>query len=190
MSVFPNAKFIHLIRDGRDVAESVYRQWLAPPDWKYSLKKAMTFPLVDAFGYAVNYALSLGKKLLFQSSKIQPIWGVHYQGIEQDLLTKDLIEVCALQWVYSVQSASTALLTLSSKQVMTIRYETFVNSPLDSLQQIAEFLSINPSPYPEYIDLNQVSVASIGKGLNQLSTQQIDLMMPYLEDTLKSFQYL
>ena len=190
LSVFPNAKFIYLIRDGRDVVESVYRQWLAPPDWKYSLEKAMTFPMMDAFGYGFRYAQSLLKKLFFAQSATHNIWGVHYQGIEQDMLTKDLLEVCAIQWVRSVSLANEALNTLPSEQVITIHYEHLVESPLDSFQQIASFLNIDNKPYLDEIGSNFIDSTCIGKGLKNLNSQQVHLMMPYLEKTLKSFNYL
>ena len=52
--VFPEARFIHLIRSGRDVTESAMRMWLSPPDWRYLLQKARSFP-VSNFGYAAWY---------------------------------------------------------------------------------------------------------------------------------------
>ena len=37
--VFPNARFLHLVRDGRAVTESALRQWQEPADSGYLLKK-------------------------------------------------------------------------------------------------------------------------------------------------------
>ncbi|MDH5508429.1 MAG: sulfotransferase, partial [Anaerolineae bacterium] len=57
-AVFPQAKFIHLIRHGEDVVESAYRQWIAPPDWNYIFEKARTFPLLETPGYALRYIIN------------------------------------------------------------------------------------------------------------------------------------
>jgi hypothetical protein len=43
----PDARFIHLVRDGRDVVESAERMWQAPADWKYLLRKLGYYPLLE-----------------------------------------------------------------------------------------------------------------------------------------------
>ncbi len=45
-AIFPEAKFIHLLRNGLDVVESVYRQWMASPDWRYIWRKGRAFPSI------------------------------------------------------------------------------------------------------------------------------------------------
>ena len=59
LKVFPEAKFIHLIRDGRDVTESVSRQWGETREISYFFKKLKTFPLRYAFRYLMGYGYTV-----------------------------------------------------------------------------------------------------------------------------------
>ena len=99
--VFPEARFIHLVRDGVDVVESVYRQWLAPPDWRYILNKVRTYPLAQAPGYALAYAAGVLQHALRPGQNGTSTWGPRYDGIDRDVAHKQLLEVCAIQWVRS-----------------------------------------------------------------------------------------
>ena len=187
-AVFPNAKFVHLIRDGRDVVESVYRQWLAPPDWRYIWEKARTFPLTDAFGYALSYAVTALKKLVVQDKGKVGSWGPRYQGIDTDIINRSLLEVCAIQWARCVKRSLTDLRDLPAGRVFTIRYEDFVQAPLVYLKEMADFIDVTSTFYAE-VDLKNVSTQNIGKGLRNLSSEQLDLVLPYLEETLTLLGY-
>ena len=141
-TIFPQAKFVHLIRDGIDVIESVHRQWTAPPDWRYLLQKSRTFPLRRAPRYAVKYAGGLFKRMLTQDAKQLPTWGPRYHGIEQDMQRYSLLEVCALQWAHCVHDAEASLASLAPERVHTVRYEEFVQDPLAHLTALAHWLAI------------------------------------------------
>lgn len=188
-AVFPQALFIHLVRDGRDVVESVYRQWLARPDWGYILAKARTFPLLEAFGYALAYAGKTGRKLLRPANKQAGIWGVRYPGIETDMATRSLLEVCAIQWVRSVEKELQDLRNLPVLQVLTLRYEDFVQTPRDHLKTIAEFAGLETRPYLEDLTIGIISLQNIGKGFRNLNSEQIALVMPHLHKTLSLLGY-
>jgi hypothetical protein len=190
-AVFPEARFIHLIRDGRDVVESVYREWMRPPDWGYILQKARTYPLTDAFDYAVSYAGSALRKVIARDrTKAADPWGVRYQGIHEDLATKDLLEVCAIQWACSVGMSLAALESLPAERVLQIRYEAFVQNPSDHLRQIAQFAGFDPSPYSRVLDLESISQRNIGKGFRHLNKQQQCLVLSHIQDTLASLGYM
>jgi hypothetical protein len=190
-AVFPDARYIHLIRDGRDVVESVYREWTRPPDWGYILKKVRTYPLTDAFDYAVSYAGStLWKAIAYDRTQVPDPWGARYLGIHEDLATKDLLEVCAIQWACSVGMSLAALARLPAERVLTIRYEAFVQHPGDYLRQIAQFAGFDPSPYSQFSDLESVSRNNIGKGRRCLNEQQQSLVLPHIQDKLVFLGYM
>jgi hypothetical protein len=187
-AVLPDALFLHLIRDGRDVVESVYRQWLAPPDWSYLLAKAKTFPLREAFGYAFAYAKNVGDRLL-ASDGVRRTWGVRYAGIDRDVATKDLLEVCAIQWVRSVEKAQQDLSRLPDERVLIIRYEEFARDPQDHLDKIARFAGLDADLYPKDLCRDIVSVQNIGKGSHNLTAEQLALILPRMRSLLSSLGY-
>src|SRR5260221_4458788 len=146
-AVFPDAIFVHLIRDGRDVVESVQRQWTARPDWRYVLEKARTFPILQAPGYALKYASTMLKRVLRNTERSAGTWGPRYQGIDEDVAHRDLIEVCAIQWVRSVEATLRDLAAVPADQVINVRYEDFVQNPQDQLKQIAARIGLDGSAY-------------------------------------------
>jgi sulfotransferase family protein len=189
-AVFPDALFIHLIRDGRDVIESVYRQWLAPTDWGYLLAKARTFPVFEAFGYAFAYAKNASRRFLASNRNPRGTWGVRYAGIDNDVATKSLLEICAIQWVLSVEKAQEELSRLPAHRVLTIRYEDLAQNPETYLDRIAKFAGLDAERYPENLYRHLVSSRNIGKGLRSLTAEQLAVIQPCIEKTLSSLGYI
>ncbi|HEV7164546.1 MAG TPA: sulfotransferase [Gammaproteobacteria bacterium] len=138
--VFPEAKYIHLLRDGRDVVESAYRMWREKPDWTYLLRKARTFPLAD-YRYAAWYLANVASRVFRRRSGVR-IWGPRYPGIDADLAARPLIEVCARQWAVCVESARRDLVALPPERVLTVGYEMLVRD-LDVVGRIASFAGIH-----------------------------------------------
>jgi hypothetical protein len=189
-AILPDARFIHLVRDGRDVIESVHRQWTAPPDWRYIVQKARSFPWRQAFGYGLNYGLGTLRKLLSsRDTGRATTWGPRYNGIDRDLKQKDIWEVCAIQWLRCIESALQSLSHVASVQQMNIRYEEFVCQPEMYLTQIAAFLEIDPVPYQTILSEYEISGDNVGKGLSRMPKPQLSLIRPHLERGLTLLDY-
>lgn len=182
--VFPEAKFIHLYRDGWDVIESAYRQWVAPPDWRYILSKTRKYPLFMAFGYASSYAAKTIRQVLGGNHTSISPWGPCYQGIHDDILAKPVLEVCAIQWARCVSRSVQALKVIPPTQVFHLRYEDFIHNPQGKLSEIAEYLGYDPKPYLNHI-YHHVTSTNIGKGIMALSDEQIKLIESYVWETAK-----
>lgn len=123
--VYPQARYIHLLRDGRAVAESAMRQWRAPPDWSALWTKLRGIPLAN-IGYVAWFAANFVKGLA--SGRGSAVWGPRYPGIEADAAGASLAEICARQWVESETAATRDLAALpdANRRVFTIRYEDLV----------------------------------------------------------------
>jgi hypothetical protein len=188
-AVYPHARYIYLVRDGWDVVESSFRQWLAPPDWRYIFQKAATFPITEAFSYAFGYGISLLKKLAGQGKDRPSSWGPRYAGIDEDIATRALIEVVALQWVISIEKAASALNQLPEEQVLAVRYEDFVRQPLEKLDTIARFLEIDFEPYAQTPLKQTISETNIGKGKQALSFEQQIMIDAIISKTQSELNY-
>ena len=126
-SVLPNAQFVHLVRDGRDVTESAMRMWRTPSDKGTLLAKLRGLPLSN-IGYLLWSAGNAAKDLLSGSSGPK-IWGPRYPGIEEDAAQLSLARVCARQWLHSITAARRDLADLPPERVHEIRYEALMRSP-------------------------------------------------------------
>lgn len=124
-AVFPEARYIHLVRDGRDVATSAMKEWVSPPDYSRLLQKLWRIPIASIpylFWFARKSVLA-GRR---SASARVSVWGPRYPGIEADVKTRSLAEVCAIQWRTSVDYALADLARLPMDRVHIIRYEDLV----------------------------------------------------------------
>ena len=125
-AVFPDARFIHLIRDGREVAESAMRQWEAPPNWSALAQKVRGIPIQN-LGYVAwfGWNLVIG---LFAGRKGGKVWGPRFPGIDGMAEEGPLSRVCAQQWLECFSRASSDLSRVANARtrVFTIRYEDLI----------------------------------------------------------------
>ena len=103
-TVYPNAHFVHLVRDGRAVTESAMRQWKKKPDIRSLVTKFRQMPL-GSFNY-ISWFVKNFVTGLFKGRGGGSIWGPRFPEIGDVIANKTLAEVCALQWAKSVTALS------------------------------------------------------------------------------------
>jgi Sulfotransferase family len=138
-TALPDALYIHLIRDGREVIESSWRMWHAPVERKYLMRKLRYLPLRNlpyAFWYIRN--MIIGR---LKGSRGVQLWGVRYPGIENDLKSLSILEVCARQWQSSVDAVGQAWDSIPESNKLEVRYEKLA---IDSgeISKICDFLEL------------------------------------------------
>jgi hypothetical protein len=141
-AVFPDAKLIHLIRDGRDVAESARRMWQAPIETGRILDKLRYFPLRALPTYAKDYALAYVGRHFSREQRVQS-WGPRPVGLDEYARTHSLLATCGFQWRRSVESALTALDRVPPVHVLEVRYEALVANPEPTMASVMEFLDLD-----------------------------------------------
>lgn len=185
LKVFPDAKFIHLIRDGRDVIESVQRQWGEARELSYAFKKLKTFPLKYAGAYLLEYGLNWMRFGLGQKGADDYIWGVKYPGYIEDLKNKTILEVCAHQWRICLVNSLTQLALLPHDKVLEVRYEDLVKNPETQLADIGSFIGIQKSKFKH----TRLTSNNIGKYKKAFSPDDIARIEPILGPLLKQLKY-
>jgi len=187
--VFPDCKFIHIIRDGRDVAESSRRCWDAPLELNYLIKKALNFPLKDAPKYAIQFIKYNLNKFAFSKKKIKS-WGPRFNGIDDIVKTHSLIELCGIQWLRCVESTLKSLEKLSRDEYIQIKYEDLVQNPTKELRKIANFLEIRDFYSIKKFADKEIKSDNVGKWKKTLSEEEKRLLIPHIQSMLKRFNYL
>jgi len=142
-AVLPGAIYVHLVRNGVDVAESTYRQWHEPADYRYLANKLRHFPVRMVPTYGRRYVASLLRRRVARDGRVAT-WGPRYPGIESDLRECDLLTVCARQWRESVRRASHDLDVLGVP-VIEVRYESLVADPKAELARVSDFCGLPTS---------------------------------------------
>lgn len=187
-AVFPDAKLLVLRRHGIDVVESVWRQWQAPPDPGYILKKLRTFPIHEAFGYGMRYAGTAFAKV-FLGKKDAGVWGVRYPGVEQDLRNHTLLEVCAIQWAKCIEESENALAGVPEDRKIVVRYEDLVERPDIEIRRVCEFVGLDFAPFEAGLLEGKVQKGSVGKGASKLTTEQLASIIPIVTPAMTRLGY-
>ena len=186
-AVYPNAKYVHLIRDGRAVTESAMRLWQAPPDWAALWKKFREMPLSN-----VEYALWFGTntvKGLFDRRGGGKVWGPRYPGIEKDLESKDLLEICSLQWLHSVQVALEGLKEIPASQTIEVRYEDLVSDE-NTLASLCEFIGLSDPETVLAAYRKRVQGGQNDKWLERIDPANRERMTEIMGEGLKQLGFL
>lgn len=186
--ILPNAKYIFLVRDGRDAVASAMSRWTAPMDWQYIASKARHVPLTDLPRYACSYASNRVRRLLSPDQRLAT-WGPRFRGMQDFLAEKTLAEVCAAQWERCVSKARMDLGEIESSRVIHVKYEEFVTEPISELQRLQQFLMIDAPPGTQRHATAKISNRSVGKARTALSARTLTQISPIIEPLLSQLGY-
>jgi hypothetical protein len=141
-AVFPNAKFVVLLRDGRDVAMSAMKKWTSPPDKGALLRRLRTLeiPVRDIPFYASNFFYDVLARSV--NANAGYIWGPRFEGIEELRANHSLEAVCAVQWRESVKAINKSLSNFEDDCYTVIKYEELVDDPEGVLQSVMSFCDL------------------------------------------------
>jgi hypothetical protein len=114
--IFGDAKFIHIVRDGRAVANSVlhvnawqWRGWYGPYSWRYG-------PL---------------------SAEDEAAWLAS---------GRSFVALAGIQWKTHTRAIETARAALDPSRFLQVRYEDFCEDALGTCRRVTEFAELRPSP--------------------------------------------
>ncbi len=144
--VFPDGLFLHLLRDGRDVAVSAHRKWTSPPSkqglWRRA--RSLEIPARELPHYAVDLLReTVGRQL---HPRRGYLWGPRFPGAARVRAERSVLETCALQWRASVEAALAGLAAIPDGRCLTVKFEELVQAPEPALRRVLAFLRLEPSP--------------------------------------------
>ncbi|WP_373073947.1 sulfotransferase [Sulfurimonas sp.] len=193
--IFPDAKIIHLYRDGRDVALSAKDRWEGnlfdkeQQSKKDIFKKLLDLPLLAVMPYLLNYIKINVKHIFSTKSSSVESWGPIYNGIDIDKDKYSLLELCSLQWKKSVESTLKSLSKLKEgEEYINIKYEDLLSSTNDEVKKLVDFINIQDSEKLfDYCDKN-IRSKNMNKWTN-LEKTEIDKIELIEKDTLTKLGY-
>jgi hypothetical protein len=187
--IFPDARYVFIVRDGRDVVASAMKRWTASLDLPYVFRKARYIPPGDVpyygFRYLWNHVYRFGSEEGRQAS-----WGPRFEGMEAALRSRSLAEVCALQWRRCIERSEEALATISPGRMHWLYYEPFVQDPVAGMNDFANFLDIPLSAAEINRMVQPVTADHIGKWRRDLSIADQECIRAIIEPLLSAHQYV
>ena len=188
-AVVPEARFIHIVRDGRDVAVSAVQRWTAELDLRYVLRKARFVPPADLPYYAGRYLWNRIYRIVTRGERLA-FWGPRFVGMEEALEEHPLPVACAIQWKRCVQGASRDLRLIDPARVFEVRYEDFVHRPAEHVQRVLSFLRLRASDAQIGRAIEAVSTRSVGRWKKRLDKDLAGRVERVAGDTLRRLGYL
>lgn len=162
--IFPEARYLFILRDGRDAAASAVERFTAPFDWRYTLRKLRFVPVADLPVYAVRFAVNRATRLLRRDRRLA-FWGPRFAGYRDFARGASVADICARQWRECVECAARDLAGIGPGRVHELRYESLVRRPREVLAGALAFLGAPAAA--SAIDVSHVSADGIGRGRGQ-----------------------
>lgn len=135
-AIFPEARYIYIVRNPFSVISSMELKWQKPISKFRGIKRRMkTTPLTQLHYYAWPFAVHQFHKRVLRR-KYLPVWGTRYEGIQEDLKHEDQLTVLARQWAIPSRKAEEGLARIRSGSLLRLRYEDFVDDPVGQLKAI------------------------------------------------------
>ena len=171
-AIFPDARYVFLMREGRDNVNSLINAWRTPRYRTYRMDDPHSIPGVD------------------------PHWWkfVLYPGWRDDS-AGPLERVCARQWAASNEHALDALGRLPGARSTTIRYEELVERPEAEIGRVLAFLELPPDAAVmskaaalNRTPINVVTPPERGKWRRE-NPKEIEAIAPLIAPTMERMGY-
>lgn len=210
--VFPNAKFIHIVRDGRAASISARNEWSgyksgaldsqkfrqAPKSSKLVQLMGRRSRLTDRVGdlrSAIELTADLRKGTDAVLRVLNPervrLWGPKTPGLEEHLKRFSLLETCALQWEACVRLAHFHGAQLPADAYMLVNYENLLRAPQDVAGKVFSFAGLDLGTAPEKIHERLAVISDRGSAWRRaIGPEEMDKLNALIGPTLAAFGYL
>ena len=141
-AVFPDAKFIHIIRDGVESSLSIAKYWQTNTKGFGGVRLSQRLKEAS-LAQLPHYGMQAIKRLLPAKETPRVFWGPVLPGMAGIVKSLSIPEVAALQWRTCVEQATYHGRSLPEKQYLELRLEEFDG---DALKAILDFAELSADP--------------------------------------------
>lgn len=192
-AIFPEAKIIHIHRDGRANLRSqvekidTFKAFSDAP-LHHVLRRVREVPPWELPAYLPRAARGLFRTYL--SHRSIDWFGLRYPGWKRDRENLTAAQIAARQWCIAVETALDDLRELPEECWMAVTYEDLVRDPRLWFGRMIEFGGLSAdTEFWQRVD-DQVHVESIDRWREELDQNALDEAMPKLEPVLRRLGYL
>ena len=204
LKIFPEAKWIHILRDGRDIALSMKKElkkrreiiqnkdYLRSFETAYAvLKRAPYFRykmMLALHELKSNFSLNPSKYLNKAKWKGKIGWGPRFEGWEKCIEEMSTLQFNAMQWVESVSAVLKAWPLINENNKLEIRYEALMENPRETLSTIFEFLELDCSD-DFFQGMPALKTNNFDKWRSEFTVEEIEEIKPILTPLISELGY-
>ncbi|MHC5005174.1 MAG: sulfotransferase family protein [Planctomycetota bacterium] len=193
--IFPEARLVHIYRDGRAMLRSQVEQYETFPAYdlgeahvrRHLVERLQQTPWWEWPAYLPRAVNGLVRRHVLHKSVAW--FGLRYPGWRRERRTMSQAQLIARQWVVAVESALQDLEALPADAWLNLRYEEVVSAPLEWFERICSFCGIEPDqPYLEMI-ASTVQTKSRDRWEEELDPVLLEEAMPVMQPLMERLGY-
>lgn len=190
-TIYPDAKIIHIVRDGRAVfisssemlKEGYYRQEILTARlWEMITET----PLWGIPAYFPPMFNTLTSKLLKRPLKY---WGPRPEGWQNWIKQDSINVVLAKQWAATMNKAITDSEKIQPKFYQRFYYEELMSKPQETIEQILDFIELSNGETIINEVVNTLDRKKQDRWRDLISSEILAEIRPYLEPTINTLGY-
>ena len=125
LEIFPDAKFIFVIRDGKEVINSLMEGWKLYPQFTFVGSKK-----INIKAYPKDF------------SNIK-MWHFYLPPRWREYRERNLRDICFYQWTFCAENIIKHAKELKSEQLCIVDYKTLINNPICAVKKVLKFMKLN-----------------------------------------------
>jgi len=204
LKIFPEAKWIHIIRDGRDITLSMRKEWrkrqeiVQHKDYYRSfqtaynaLKRAPFFRyklMLSKYEFNSNFSLKPSKYLNKAKWKGKIGWGTRFDGWEKAIEELTPLQFNAMQWVETVRAAHDGWPMIDNDKKLEVNYENLMQDPQHTLATILNFVGLDYN-IDFYQRIPKLKKNNFNKWKTEFAEEEIKQIKPILSAMLEKLGY-
>ena len=192
-AVFPDAKFVHILRNGKNSALSIRQFWQGSSAGFQNIDpKRLGSRLREIRPRQLPYYARefwkrcLGSIQTSRTSKSIGVWGPRLPGLEEMVRDLDLLEVACLQWRFCVEQACFTGRQLPSNQYMEVRLEDFNQ---EMMQRVLDFTGLPADAAVDQKIKEHFKPGKSSKRILDVSEDENQILEKWLRPTLDWLGY-
>jgi len=201
--IFPEAKWIHLYRDGRSVISSMKERY----DYRIDIIKNRKYSkLLKDIIYTLKRQPYLRHKLMAiwyelkhrrhinpyiegcrPGGDLEIIFGPKYRGWEEDRASLPLIQFMAKQWIECELYIGLALKDVPAENVLHVKYEDLANNSVLEIEKICAHIGVDKQEL--LAKKHEIIKVDSEKWKQNLTENDMKLISPIINDLLIELGY-
>lgn len=205
-SIYPNAKYIHIIRDGRNVALSAFKKStgnieqissaMIPnktnrfKDIFATIKRKLNQGGMTFLDFIYTFPHFTNSLLNMLNIKKYKLWGPRFIGMRDAVKIYSQIEIAGLQWKYSVETVKNYIDT-THINCLEVKYEDILRNPNEEISKIFHYVGLEVTPEVEEYIIKNYSMTNSHQSINNSEVKNIEILKleKLIYNTLKIYGY-